>query len=56
MQEWGVGAILRFVVLGIYALVIVKALGLLPRRSSAWSRFSSSRRYSNHCSSRADSS
>ena len=28
MAGWGVGAILRFVVLGIYALVIVKALGL----------------------------
>jgi hypothetical protein len=28
MAGWGVGAILRFAVLGIYALVIVKALGL----------------------------
>ena len=28
MAGWGVGAILRFVVLGVYALVIVKALGL----------------------------
>ena len=28
MAGWGVGAILRFLVLGIYALVIVKALGL----------------------------
>jgi hypothetical protein len=25
---WGVGAILRFLVLGVYALVVVKALGL----------------------------
>ena len=28
MAGWGIGAILRFVVLGVYALVIVKALGL----------------------------
>ena len=28
MAGWGVGAILRFVVLGVYALVVVKALGL----------------------------
>lgn len=28
MAGWGVGAILRFLVLGLYALVIVKALGL----------------------------
>jgi hypothetical protein len=28
MAGWGVGAILRFLVLGVYALVIVKALGL----------------------------
>jgi len=28
MAGWGVGAILRFVVLGVYAVVIVKALGL----------------------------
>jgi len=28
MAGWGVGAILRFVVLGVYALVFVKAIGL----------------------------
>jgi hypothetical protein len=28
MAGWGVGAILRFVVLGVYALVVVKAIGL----------------------------
>jgi hypothetical protein len=28
MAGWGVGAILRFLVLGVYALVFVKALGL----------------------------
>lgn len=28
MAGWGVGAILRFLVLGVYALVVVKALGL----------------------------
>ena len=28
MAGWGIGAIIRFVVLGVYALVIVKALGL----------------------------
>jgi hypothetical protein len=28
MAGWGVGAILRFVVLAVYALVVVKALGL----------------------------
>ncbi len=28
MAGWGVGAILRFLVLGVYAVVIVKALGL----------------------------
>jgi hypothetical protein len=28
MAGWGVGAILRFVVLGVYALVVVKALSL----------------------------
>lgn len=28
MAGWGVGAILRFLVLGLYALVFVKALGL----------------------------
>ena len=28
IASWGIGAIIRFLVLGIYALVIVKALGL----------------------------
>jgi hypothetical protein len=28
MAGWGIGAIIRFLVLGLYALVIVKALGL----------------------------
>ena len=28
MAGWGVGAIIRFLVLGVYALVFVKALGL----------------------------
>ena len=28
MAGWGIGTIIRFVVLGLYALVIVKALGL----------------------------
>jgi hypothetical protein len=28
MAGWGVGAILRFVVLGVYALIVVKALAL----------------------------
>ena len=28
MAGWGVGAILRFVVLAVYALIVVKALGL----------------------------
>jgi len=28
MAGWGIGAILRFLVLGVYALVFVKALGL----------------------------
>jgi hypothetical protein len=30
MAAWGVGAILRLVVLGVYGLVIVRALGLAP--------------------------
>jgi hypothetical protein len=28
MAGWGIGAVLRFLVLGVYALVFVKALGL----------------------------
>ena len=30
IAAWGLGALIRFLVLGVYALVVVKAMGLAP--------------------------